>query len=123
METWLELGENLSLIKFKPTRSNSRQVGGKIAWVADLSLETRLVAKRIDSQLHRSCELGSSWLELGGSLGVVVWRLQCQLLTEIKQKHSHYSYVSRSTTRETREAVFTCFSCKSSSCNQDVRHH
>ena len=117
METWLELGENLSLIKFKPTRSNSSQVGGKIAWVADLSLETRLVAKRIDSQLHRSCELGSSWLELGGSLGVVVWRLQCQLLTEIKQKHSPYSYVSRSTMRETREAVFTCFSCKLSSCN------
>ena len=29
-KTWLELGaENLSLIKFKPTRSNSSQVGGQ----------------------------------------------------------------------------------------------
>ena len=83
METWVELGENLSLIKFKPTRSNSSQVGGEIAWVPDLSLEPRLVAKRIDTQLHRSCELGSSWLELGGPFGVAVRRLQCQLLTEL----------------------------------------
>ena len=29
VETWLELGENLSLIKFKPTQSNSSQVGGQ----------------------------------------------------------------------------------------------
>ena len=28
-KTWLELGENLSLITFKPTRANSSQVGGQ----------------------------------------------------------------------------------------------
>ena len=28
-KTWLEVGENLSLIKLKPTRANSSQVGGR----------------------------------------------------------------------------------------------
>ena len=52
-KTWLDLGENLSLIKFKTTRSNSSQVAG---WPND-------------TQLHRSCELGSRWFELGGPFG------------------------------------------------------
>ena len=55
VETLLELGEKLSLIKFKPTRSNSSRLKPS-------------VAKR-DTQLHRSCELGSSWLELGVPFG------------------------------------------------------
>ena len=53
--TWLELGENLNLIKFKPTRSNSCQLKPS-GWPND-------------TQLHRSCELGSSWLELGVPFG------------------------------------------------------
>ena len=44
-KSWLELGENLSLIKFKPTRAK----GGR--WPND-------------TQLHPSWKLGSSWLEL-----------------------------------------------------------
>ena len=41
-KTWLELGETLSLIKFKLTRANSSQLDGRTI------------------QLQRSCELGSS---------------------------------------------------------------
>ena len=50
--TWLELGKNLSLMKFKATWSNLRQLKS-IGWPND-------------TQLHWSCELGLSWLELGG---------------------------------------------------------
>ena len=50
-KTWLELGEYLSLIKFKPTRSNSSRLKPS-GWPND-------------THFHRSCELGSSWLELG----------------------------------------------------------
>ena len=54
-KTWLELGENLSFIKFKPSRSNSSQLKPS-EWPND-------------TQLHRRCELGSSWLEMGGPFG------------------------------------------------------
>ena len=51
-KTWLELGENLSLIKFKPNRSNSSHLKPS-GWPND-------------TQLNRSCERRSSWLDLGG---------------------------------------------------------
>ena len=50
-KTWLEMGDHLSLIKFKPTRANSSQLRPS-GWPND-------------TQLPRSWKLGSSWLELG----------------------------------------------------------
>ena len=62
-KTWLELGENLSLIKFKPTRSNSLQVGGQtipnsievvnLARVG-LSWEDRLASALVIERLERA---------------------------------------------------------------------